>query len=56
MMIQGNPHIKSNDKPRKEQLYHLSIDEVKKEESNRLTDEQLRDIEKELREKMNGTS
>jgi len=56
MMIQGNPHIKSNDKPRKEQLY-LSIDEVKAEKKQ-LTEEQIKDIEKELKESLskNGTS
>jgi len=57
MMIMGNPHIKGHDKPQKEHLYHLSIDEVKAEKKQ-LTEEQIKDIEKELKESLskNGTS
>ena len=56
MMIQGNPHIKSHDKPRKEQLYHLSIDAEVKEEGRIHTPEEVEEIAKELRKQMNGTA
>ena len=42
MLIQLSPDIKSHDKPKKESLYKLSIDEVKKEEP--LKKEEVKEI------------
>ena len=56
--IQVSSNISSNNKPTREKLYQFSVDksaDVKKQGIG-LTEQQIKDIEKELREKMNGTT
>jgi hypothetical protein len=46
MMIQGNPYIKSHDKPRKEDIYHLSTDP--KPESKEVSKEEIEEIKNKI--------
>lgn len=52
----GNPYIKPEDKPTKEQIIKLSSDEkVKKKKTKKLDPEEVEKIRQELISKMNGT-